>query len=58
MAFSHGGVTLEYIDNYMTPFERDEQWATYMKMEQEKIKEEINRVKSGVPMTEVLGPPK
>jgi hypothetical protein len=55
MTLSKGGVTLEYIDHYMTPFERDEYWSTYYYMEKAKIDAAANRQKGNIGMEKAIG---
>lgn len=55
MAYSKGGVTLDYIENVLTPFERDQYWETYLHIERQKIEAEIQRTKGGIPMAQAIG---
>lgn len=48
MKMSNGGITLEYIENSMTPHERDEYWYLFMMMEKERLDKIAEARKSGM----------
>ena len=39
MKLSQGGITLDYIENYMTPYDRDQYWYTFMEIEKERVEQ-------------------
>lgn len=47
MEYSNGGITLEYIDHYMTPFERDEYWTTFYYLKKQRLDAAAKTAKNG-----------
>lgn len=48
MKLTNGGITLEYINNQMTPIERDEYWTVLVEMERERLDKIAEANKAGV----------
>jgi len=50
--FSEGGVTLDYVENNLSPFDRDEYWTTFTLLKREEI--EASKPKSNMSFTDAL----